>query len=486
MERHRILIVEDSRAIRTELARRIGAELGFAVAAAGTMAEAVKILDADSEGFSLAVLDLHLPDAPDGGMVDEALRRGLPGIVFTSNLDEHTRRTILAKDIIDYIFKDSRAIDNLLDTMRQLVRNRSVKVLVVEDSNSCRHLLVSRLQKLMFRVVEAGSGEEAETLLADHPDISLAVVDYKLPGMTGVDLTRRLRARSGPDDLAIIGISVHKDEPLSVRYIKAGANDFLLKPFEREEFSCRVMHCVETLDRIHRLRELDALKSRFLGMAAHDLRTPINGLKGFSSLLLDGTMGPLSPEQAEVIQLMNSASTQMHDLVSDLLDITVIESGRLDLVRVPTDLAEVLYERVRLARMVAEGKNIRLELLPGDTCEVLGDPRRLGQVADNLLSNAMKFSPAGTTVQVGLEGQGDCAVFWVRDQGPGIRQEDQDRLFMTFPRLPNRPTGDESSTGLGLAIVKKIIEAHGGRIEVRSMPGTGSEFRVLLPCCRPA
>lgn len=228
------------------------------------------------------------------------------------------------------------------------------------------------------------------------------------------------------------------------------------------------------------LKELNELKNRFVGMAAHDLRNPIALVQGFSDLMLKTPT--LTPEQVhEFLGMINDTSNNMAKLLNDLLDVSAIESGRLNMEVVPGRLDQLIEKRVALLDGIAKAKDIQLATALEPVDDVLFDGDRLGQVVDNLISNAIKFSKVGTTTTVSCRRDGDKAVFAVSDHGQGIPADEIDRVFGAFQRLSVRPTGDEKSHGLGMAIVKKIVTAHQGRIEVASTVGEGSTFTVFLP-----
>lgn len=474
-----ILVIEDSRSAQVELSRRIEHDLGFNVHAVGTLAEARVALGRGD--WFLVIADLALPDSDDGSVVDAVLEQGLPCLVFTSDISHETRRRILAKDVTDYVVKNRHAVDNLVTAVGRLHRIRKRKALVVDDSRSMRRYLRHLLSLHLLDVVTVESGEKALEVLKEDPDFLLAVVDYELEGMDGVELTVKIRARQELKELGVIGISAFSGEPLSVRFIKNGANDFLRKPFEREEFQARMFQLVDTVERQRRLRELDEVKNRLLGMAAHDLRNPINAINGFASILLQTARGALDDNQLKMLDYIQLAGWQMNALVSDLLDISVIESGKLEMFYQLEDLSSLVLEKVEMARLIAAEKNIEVRIERSASVKAVIDRRRIGQVLDNLLTNAIKFSSGGTKVSVELWGDGSSASFLVRDQGPGIPAKERDKLFRSFQKLSNRPTGGEVSTGLGLAIVKKIVEAHKGHIQVESEPGKGVCFTVDLP-----
>jgi signal transduction histidine kinase len=228
------------------------------------------------------------------------------------------------------------------------------------------------------------------------------------------------------------------------------------------------------------VRQLSDLKDQFVGMAAHDLRNPIALIQGFSTLML------ASPDMAEAdrtryLGLINTVSRDMGTLLNDLLDISAIESGTLKLDTRAQRLDAVVAERLDLLGSLAANKTItiRRDLTAVDQVPI--DEKRLAQVIDNLISNAIKYSHPGTEITVSVRAEDGHGCLAVADQGQGIPAEELDKVFGTFQRLSVRPTGDEKSHGLGLAIARKIVLAHGGRIGVESTVGEGSVFTVRLP-----
>ena len=230
-----------------------------------------------------------------------------------------------------------------------------------------------------------------------------------------------------------------------------------------------------------KLVELNQLKNKFLGIAAHDLRNPITSIKGFSELLLGEDIGALTEEQKEFITIIHDACHDMLILLNDLLDISVIESGKLELRFKSGQLKQSIEERIRLNEIIAQKKGIMIHTKLSEMPEAIFDSERIGQAVDNLISNAIKFSSSGSKIHVILDRKGNMAKVSIQDEGPGISSEDQLKLFGEFQKLGNQPTGGEKSTGLGLAIVKKIIEAHGGSVGVESQIGKGSTFSFTIP-----
>jgi signal transduction histidine kinase len=271
--------------------------------------------------------------------------------------------------------------------------------------------------------------------------------------------------------------------------LELGAVDYITKPISPPIVLARVKTHLELKRQQDALRDaslhlqsLNEVKNQFLGMAAHDLRNPLGVIISFSDMLLDEFFGPLNEKQREMLRMTAETSRQMLSLVGNLLDVSVIESGKLRLEKQLGSLAAVVRHHVEVGRLIAARKQISVTIEVGELPQFVFDPGRLGQVMDNLISNAIKFSPHGTEVTVSLRNEGDAgARIEVRDRGPGIREEDRSRLFGVFERTVNRPTGGETSTGLGLAIVRKILDAHGASVSVHNHPGGGAVFSVAIP-----
>lgn len=232
---------------------------------------------------------------------------------------------------------------------------------------------------------------------------------------------------------------------------------------------------------INNLVELNQIKNRLLGMASHDLRNPLISVRGLSEILLTGVTGELTEGQKEYLSIISSASNGMLALVNDLLDISVIESGKLVIEKERGCLGKLVEERIQVYGIIAEEKGIQLSAMYGDVPDLDFDSKKISQVIDNLLSNAIKFSPAGSEIKVLLDRVGNVARFGVQDRGPGIPPEDVDRIFNEFEKSRVRPTAGELSTGLGLAIARRIIDAHEGVISVQNLPEGGALFSFSIP-----
>ncbi|MDE3084083.1 MAG: hybrid sensor histidine kinase/response regulator [Verrucomicrobiota bacterium] len=361
---------------------------------------------------------------------------------------------------------------------------------MVDDDRLNLRILSGILRPEGYSLMEADTGERAlEAYASFQPD--LVLLDVVLPGINGFEACRRLCQTYGEDTAPIIFITAKNESDDVVEGLSAGGVDYLPKPFRPKEALARIRTHLHNRLLVEQQRTLvtqlsraNAAKNKFLGMAAHDLRNPLASIRALAEFLTDGTIGRLNAEQIDLIKTIHTASQQMLDLVNELLDVATIESGELKIAPDLNNLAELIEKSVYLANIDAAKKNTRIEFdAHGADPIVRFDAAKIKQVIENLLSNAAKYSPPGSVVTVVLlENEKECG-FAVRDQGPGIPENERDKLFKDFSRLSARPTGGEKSTGLGLAICRKIVEAHHGSITAENLaaPAHGCEFRVMLP-----
>ena len=220
-------------------------------------------------------------------------------------------------------------------------------------------------------------------------------------------------------------------------------------------------------------------------MCAHDLRNPLSSIRGLAELMNENAIGVLTAEQREIVHTIHGASQSMLQLVNELLDVATIEAGHLKLAKEPTRIAEIVERSVHLSNIEAAKKDTRIVMVNPTANPVIHvDKNKIRQVVDNLISNAVKYSPRSSLITVRIQSDETTAGFAVRDDGPGIPENERHKLFKDYGRLSAQPTGGEKSTGLGLAICRKIIDAHGGTIGVENNPDHGCEFVVRLPLAK--
>ena len=370
---------------------------------------------------------------------------------------------------------------------QKLETTGGAKVLIVDDTPANIDVLDLFLEKQGYKISIAQSGESALDL-ADRISPDLILLDVMMPGIDGFETCRRLKLNDKNKDIPIIFITARNEPADIIKGFSLGGVDYITKPFSQEEVCARVhlhlklkMLMADLETKNQKLATLNDLKNKFLGMASHDLRNPISTIQAFSKILLDHGETLADDAKKEFLQSIHKVSNDMLALLSDLLNISTIESGKLYLQVKMGSLKQLVKERVRMYQVMAERKNITTHLDFEEVVEFSFDPHRISQVIDNLLSNAIKFSTPGSEIYIWLGQKNGQAKFSVRDQGPGISPEDQDKLFKHFQKLKARPTADEPSHGLGLAIAKKMVEAHKGEITVESQPGSGATFSFAIP-----
>jgi signal transduction histidine kinase len=229
------------------------------------------------------------------------------------------------------------------------------------------------------------------------------------------------------------------------------------------------------------LRQLDRLKEEFVAVVSHELRTPLTSMRGYLGLVLDGSAGDLNEQQRRFLDIADRNSRRLLRLVGDLLLFAQIQSGTFRLVREPVDVVDVARDALAVAEPAAREKEIDLVLVDGVPVSISADRARLGQVLDNLLSNAVKFTPERGRVELRVGAGADGAEIEVADTGMGVPEAEAEQLFERFFRTSNASEHAVPGTGLGLAIVKALVDAHGGRISVESVEGSGTTFRIDLP-----
>ena len=238
---------------------------------------------------------------------------------------------------------------------------------------------------------------------------------------------------------------------------------------------------VTVLEDITVFKQLDQMKTDFVNMVAHELRSPLVAIKQQNNVLLEGLCGPLGEKQHEFVSRGSNKIDSLLELINDLLDVAKIEAGKYVQRRVPTDIGQIIEEAVVLMESRAKEKGIALSFSLKDLKPVQADPKNIEEILNNLISNAINYSPEGGQVTVSAQGLGECMEIKVEDTGVGISPEELPKIFDKFYRVKHPKTRQVTGTGLGLAIVKGIVDAHQGTIDVESVVDKGTAFKIVLP-----
>jgi len=243
----------------------------------------------------------------------------------------------------------------------------------------------------------------------------------------------------------------------------------------------RVAGAVTVFEDITAFKQLDQMKSDFVNMVAHELRSPLVSIRQLLSVLLEGLAGPLQEKQKDFVGRGTKRIDALLELINDLLDVAKIEAGRYVQHQTPTDIGQIIEEIVSLMESRAQERGISLTYSCQDMKPIQADPKNMEEIFNNLITNAINYSPEGGRVTITANGIGEYMEIKVEDTGVGIPPEELPRIFDKFYRVKHPKTRQVTGTGLGLAIVKSAIEAHQGSIDVESVVDQGTTFRILLP-----
>ena len=370
-----------------------------------------------------------------------------------------------------------------------------IRILCMDDEQGILDLLTFELTSHGYQVVTAHDGEEGIEKFKEGK-FNIVISDIKMPKLSGLDVLPVLK--NIDPNVEIIMTTGFGTIDMAVESIKNGAYDFISKPYNLDELYSRIEKALERQklsSEIVSLKELHRLKSEFLANTSHELRTPMNAIIGYTSLLLDGIYGALTEKQQSVLKRIATNSNNLLHLINNILDISKLTAGKITLYVEEFQLSEALSEVVDAMESLAKEKNIFLKLNEvTDKIVMTGDRTRLKQIIINLIGNSIKFTNnGGVTVNVECKqlieapppnNKADMSQICisVTDTGIGIKPENQETIFEEFRQGDASTTREYGGTGLGLTIVKKLVELMGGFVSVASEPGKGSVFSVTLPC----
>ncbi len=352
---------------------------------------------------------------------------------------------------------------------------------MVDDQESNIQVIGAALGQLGFEILPALGGAQAFRRLAvRRPDLIL--LDLLMPEMDGFEVCRRIREDPELAQIPIIFLSSADDKGLIVRALESGGVDYVTKPFNQAELVTRVRTHLALKKARDELKQLAEDRDELLGILTHDLKNHLGGMDMSAQLLRDRTAAMADPKLRLMVDNISHSSGQMLTFVKEFLANASADHG-LNLKPEPVNLSDAAARAVQQHQQAAQAKQLVVEIiLPPGGLLVLADGAALNQVLDNLLSNALKFSPPGKQIRLTVCPPGarfvECQV---QDEGPGFSDHDKARMFRRYGRLSARPTGGEPSTGLGLSIVKKLVLAMQGEVACESTLGHGATFAFRLP-----
>ena len=354
------------------------------------------------------------------------------------------------------------------------------RILVVDDQPANVQIVGVVLGNLGYEIIPASDGATALKRVALRlPDLIL--LDMLMPGMGGCEVCEQLQANPDWKHIPVIFLSAADDKDLIVRALDSGGVDYITKPFNHAELISRVKTHLALKTARDQLKQLAEDKDELLGILAHDLKNYLGGIN-MSAELMGGQIERYKDDRiTKLVNNMIRSSASAMAFVKEFLANSTADHG-LTLKSTPVDLKDIAIAVVEQYQEAAKRKDIIIQTdFPAEDIRVLADLSALDQVLDNLVSNALKFSPPDKQIYVTLRLVGNHAECVVRDEGPGFSAEDKTRMFRRYGRLSARPTGGEPSTGLGLSIVRKLVLGMGGELLFESNPNEGAIFTIRLP-----
>ena len=480
-----ILVVDDEKAIR-DGCHRVLTGKGYEVVTAENGQIALEALS--QTAIDICLLDLKMP-VMGGEELLEMVRKtypDIPVIIITGHGTVDTAVICMKNGAYDFITKPFQ-IDQFLLTITRAAEKRRLeqKATQLKEENM-RNLYDLDLEKSRLKTIinQMANGvmvtnRNSEVVLHNPALMRLMEISSQPEGPIPISGIMTDEALIDTLKQILSGESAH-EESVS-QEIRAGKNTLRAISAPALGPNNAVAGTVTVLEDITAYKQLDEMKSDFVNMVAHELRSPLVSIRQINSILIEGLAGPLDEKQQGFVKRGMSKIDSLLELINDLLDVAKIEAGKMVQHRVPTDMDRIIEETVALMEPRAQEQKIHLT----HSCEglkpVLADPKSMEEVINNLVSNAINYSPEGGRVTIIAQGLAEYMEIKLEDTGVGISPEELPKIFDKFYRVKHPKTRQVMGTGLGLAIVKGIVEAHHGTIDVESVVDKGTTFRVLLP-----
>ena len=372
--------------------------------------------------------------------------------------------------------------------MNMEINPSEYKILIVDDVMSNVLLLKVLLTNEKFAIATASNGRQAlEQVEKENPD--LVLLDVMMPDMSGFEVAQHLKSNPNTADIPIIFLTALNSTADIVKGFQVGANDFISKPFNKEELIIRVTHQISLvaakrliLSKTEELQRTIAGRDKLYSVIAHDLRSPMGSIKMvLNMLILNLPSEKIGAEMYELLTMANQTTEDVFSLLDNLLKWTKSQIGKLNVVYQDVDLVEVTDGVIEIFSMVASLKKIRIREMKPEKMMVNADIDMLKTVVRNLLSNAIKFSKENSEVLVKMEEVDGMAVVSVQDYGCGISEEGQKKLLHTDTHFSTFGTNNEEGSGLGLLLCLDFVNKNGGKLWFTSKQGEGSVFSFSVP-----
>ena len=484
-EKIKILVVDDEKVIRDGCSRVLSGK-GYDVITAENGQAALDILA--KEPLDIILLDLKMPVMSGEEVLEITGEKypDIPVIIITGHGTVDTAVECMKKGAYDFITKPFQIDQFLLIITRAAEkRNLEQKARQFEQEN-IRNLYDLNLEKSRLKTIinYMGNGvmvtnRNLEVVL--HNPALMRLMEISEEVENPAPISTIIHDESLINTLKQIqGGESSENESIS-QEINAGTN--VLRAISAPALGpdSSIVGTVTVIEDITAFKQLDQMKTDFVNMVAHELRSPLSAIKQQNHVLLEGLCGPLGEKQHEFVSRGSNRIDSLLELINDLLDVAKIEAGKYVQRRVPTDIGQVIEDTIALMDSKAREKGIVLSFSSKDLKPVQADPKNIEEIFNNLISNAINYSPEGGKVTVTAQGQGEYMEIRVEDTGVGISPEELPKIFDKFYRVKHPKTRQVIGTGLGLAIVKGIVDAHHGTIDVESVVDKGTTFRILFP-----
>jgi len=484
-----VLVVDDEKVVR-DGCRRVLCGRGYQVDLAGSGQEAMERL---GDGpVDIILLDLKMPGMSGEELLDRVrdLYPDIPVIVITGHGTVDTAVECMKKGAYDFITKPFEVEPFLLTVNRAADKRRLEQKSKQFEEQNIRNLYDLYLEQSRLKTII--------NCMADGVMVTNRNLEVVLHNPALMRLLEVMRELENPFPIS----EIFQQESFldTLRKIQSGesaADEAVSQELRIGKKTLRAISApalgpdkaatgtVTVLEDVTAFKQLDQMKSDFVNMVAHELRSPLVSIRQINTVLLEGLAGPLKEKQQEFIDRGVRKIDGLLDLINDLLNVARLEAGGYVESQVPTDIGEVIEQTVSLMDPRAREQRITLHYECEDLKPVQANPKTIEQVFTNLISNAINYSPNGGGVSVKACCRGEYLEIKVADNGVGIPSDELPKIFDKFYRVKHSQTRQVTGTGLGLSIVKGIVEAHRGTIEVDSELGRGTTFRILLPVVKP-